>query len=384
MSSKSRIALFIVVVVAAIGLTLLVTIGRRNRFPNKIRMGSVLFLTGDAKSYGEQFRDGAQLAVNELNSSGQGPVEIIYYDSEGNKDLAVEKLQALRERDKINFIAEIMGSGVALNTLPYITQNKMLTLSGVNTSADFTAKPSPYFFRIIPSDGVAAIQVAKWAIDSGYKKGAIVYSTDTWGTGLKGVLEKAYSDLGGELVGVKDSEQKQSIFQPTVSELRTRAPDVVFLVMYPREAALLLKESKKQGFKTHFMGTDNFTGSELAQIGGEAVDGVMFVIPSSTDATSTVSKRFRELYNKAYGAGKEPPLFTIMGFDCVQLMAKTIKESNGDVEKARAILAATKYDGASGPIAFDNNHDVVVKDYARKVYVYDGTSQLAKAADFKK
>jgi branched-chain amino acid transport system substrate-binding protein len=382
MSSKGRTALFVVILLGAIGLVLALTLGKRSTSGPAVRMGAVLFLTGDAKSYGEQFRDGAQLAVNEINGSPDGPVEVIYYDSEGNKDLGLEKLKTLKERDKVRFVAEIMGSGVGLNAIPYITENRMLTLSGVNTSPDFSAHTSPYFFRIIPSDGVAAEQLARWALESGYKKGAMVYATDTWGTGLKGVLEQAYTRAGGQLVALKDSEQKQTVFQPIVSELKAAAPDVVFLVMYPREAGLLLKEAKKQGFKSRFMGTDNFTGSELAQVGGDAVDGVMFVLPSANTGGSEPSRRFQQLYKTAYGTAKEPPLFSVMGYDCVRLMAKVIKESGGDVEKAKQLLAATRYEGASGPIAFNEWHDVVIKDYARKVYAYDVAAKSARATDF--
>lgn len=382
MSSRGRTASFIVILIGAAGLVLYLTLGGRAPSSAPIRMGSVLFLTGDAKSYGEQFRDGAQLAVDEINGSQGGPVEIIYYDSEANKDLGLEKLKALKERDKIDFVTEIMGTGVATNALPYITQNKMLTLSGVNTGPEFSTKGGPYFFRIIPSDGVAAEQLARWALDSGYKRGAIVYCTDTWGTGLKGVLEKAYTAAGGQLVAVKDSELKQTVFQPVVSELKGGTPDVVFMVMYPREAALLLKEAKKQSFKPRFMGTDNLTGSEFAQIGGDAIDGVMFLQPSGNSRNSEVWLRFSRLYQNTHGAGKEPPLFTIMGYDCVHLMAEVIRQSAGDVEKARERLAAIRYEGASGSIAFDGNHDVVVKDYAKKVYSYEQAARAARAMDF--
>jgi branched-chain amino acid transport system substrate-binding protein len=375
MTSKGKTVVFIGLILAAAAVILVITYGRRGAPGSQIRLGSVLILTGNYKSYGEQFRDGAKLAVDEINSSNKNsePVEIIFYDSAGNKDTAVEKLKTIRERDKTNFVVEVMGSESALEAIPYITQNKMLVISGVNTTPDLTSKAGQYFFRIIPSDGVASEQLARWAIDSGYKRGAIVYSTDTWGTGLKGVLEKTYQ-----------SEQKQTIFQPIVSELKQKAPDVVFLVMYPTEAGLLLKEAKKQGLRTHFMGTDNFTGAELAQASGDAVDGVMFVQPSSGQNQSPIAQRFRELYQKTYGMGKDPSLFSLMGYDCVHLMVKAIREAGGDVERARQALASVNYEGASGRIAFDQNHDVVVKDYARKIYSYDGATKLAKAVDFAK
>lgn len=384
MSSKRRAVIFAGVLVTAIGLILAITLYRKDNPSSTIKLGSVLILTGEYKSYGEQFRDGAQLAVDEINQSerNQSPVQIIFYDSEGNKDLAEEKLKTLKERDNVHFVTEVMGTDQALNSIDYITKNKMLLVSGVNTGPELTTQGGPYFFRIIPSDGVASQQLARWAIDSGYRKGAIIHATDKWGTGLKQVLEKTYKDFGGELVLVKDSQAGQSIFQPIVTELKGKSPDVVFLVMYPREAGLLLKEARKQAFKTHFMGTDNFTGSELVQVGGDAVDQVMFVVPGAGQNRAESYQKFIDSYKRAYGSEKEPPLFTIMGYDCVQLMVQAIKASNGDVDKAREYLSTVKYEGISGPIAFDNNHDVIVKDYARKIYIADGSKQIAKSADY--
>lgn len=387
MPLNKKNVLFVVLLVLIVGLVLTITSVKRETPTSHISLGSVLILSGDFKSYGEQFRDGAQLAVDEINEKSQSDetaVEVTFYDSEANKALAVEKLKALKERDKINFVIEIMGSGIALHTVPYITQNRMLVFSGVNTSPDLTLQGGPYFYRIIPSDGVASQQIARWALDLGNSKGAIVYATDSWGTGLKTVLEKTYEQLGGEFVSIRDSELKQNIFQPIVSALKATSPDVVFLILYPREAALFLKEAKKQGFKTNFMGTDNFTGSELVEVGGDAVEGARFVIPGTEEKLSGAKRRFLELYHRDYGPEKEPALFTIMGYDCVHLAVRVIRESNGKVEKAREILSAIRFEGVSGPIAFDENNDVKVQNYTKKIYVYDKVNNTCKAVDVAK
>lgn len=382
---KGKSMLFWGILVIVIALILIVTLVQKRTSDSQVRIGSVPILTGEYKSYGEQFRDGALLAIKEINASDQGKkAELIVYDSEGNKDLALEKLKALKERDKIKFIADIMGSGIALNAMPYVNQNKMLVISGVNTGPEFTANGGPYFFRIIPSDGVASQQLAKWALELGYKNAAIVHATDVWGTGLETVLEKTYTDLGGKLVLIKDSDQKQTIFKPIVSELIEKNPDVIFLILYPREAGLFLKEAQKQGLKSRFMGTDNFTGSELAQMGGDAVTGVMFVLPSTEKDKSEKYTRFLSLYQKTYNTTKEPTLFNLMAYDCVQLLAKVIKDSKGDVEKAREILTTINYDGITGKISFDKNHDVVVKDYARKIFTYNKERKLYEPVDFSK
>jgi len=348
-----------------------------------VRLGSILWLTGEYRSYGEQFQEGANLAMSEIDKNNDHELEIKFYDSEANKDKALEKLKILKEVDKIDFVVEIMGSGLALNAIPYVTESKMLVISGVNTSPYFTLQHPKYFFRIIPSDGVAAQQLVNWAMDLSAQKAALIYATDVWGIGLKDVVEKAYTQRGGRFVYLKDVEVNQTIYQPIVSSLKRANADVTFLIMYPKDAALLLKEAGRQNVRTRFMGTDNFTGSEVIEVGGEGVDSVLFVIPSSADTNNPKYRHFLELYNAKYGINKKPELFTMTAYDCVHLMYNAYKASDGDVEKARIYLANLDTDGATGHIKFDENNDIVVRNYARKMYLYDRKKRTATAIDFR-
>jgi len=350
---------------------------------SKIRIGSVLILSGEYKSYGEYFQQGALLAAEEMNSSQKQQIELTILDSEGSKEKALEKLKALKEQKNIHFVADVMGTAMMRHVIPFINENKILVLSGVNTGPELSGEGGSFFFRIIPSDGIASQQLSKWAIESGFKKGAILYATDDWGQGLRKALDKSYRDLGGEIIDSRDVEVNQTIFQPIVSLYKETKPNVVFLVLYPKTAALFLREVKKQGLQTQIMGTDNFTASELPDIARDAVDGVNFIIPQPAGEPTPQQKNFLELYNLKYGIGKKPHIFTTMAYDCVKLLAKIYQETQGDPERAAKTLEMIQYEGASGHIAFDKNHDVVVKDFSRKVYKYDKVSKKASILDAK-
>jgi len=373
MTSNQKTKVFIGILSVIILLTLIITFIGRAPSEN-IRLGAVLFLSGEFKSYGEQFRDGARIAVDEINRNAESDddrVELIIYDSQANIQVARERLQTLRERDKIDYIVEIMGSGIAINTIDYITDNNMLVLSGVNTSPDFTYEGGENFFRIIPSDGVASQQLAEWSSEMGWNRTAIVYSTDVWGTGLKNVLETTLKELGSDILLVKDTEMGQSIFQPVVSDLRRVDPDVVFILLYPREAGLFMREARRQNFKTNFMGTDNLTGDEFRNVGGDAVEGVKFVIPAAERSDSPKYQHFLKMFREKYGDDRDPALFSITGYDCIHLMVETYKSANGDVDKGREYLKNVRFEGASSIIEFDQYHDVIVADYARNIFDRD-------------
>lgn len=348
---------------------------------NAIRIGSVLVLTGDYKSLGEQIRDGQLLAVDELNgdSNRRRRVEIVFQDSQGDKDLALEKIKALHA-DGIRFIGEIFGSGPALNCLPFISSNGMLFISGVDTGPDLTKTPNRNFFRIIPSDTVAARQLATWSLDRGERTAAVVYLNDTWGSALKDELERSFARSGGTVVATQEVGQGQDVFQPVVAALAAKTPQVVFLFIHPREAALLLVEARKRGLQARFAGTDNLTGTELADLGGAAVKSVGYVVPGAPDLTPRHQNLITR-YQAKFGAGKEPPLFTVMGYDALHALVRAIDEAGGDVDGAIAALERMKYDGASGPISFDASHDIVVQGYQRMVYQQAAGRLQAIASD---
>lgn len=380
---KSKTTIFVSFIILAVILLIMLTINT-SKSDSTIKVGSVLILTGDFKSYGEQFLQGMKLAQNEIAKSSNDSLKILVYDSEGKKEKALEKLKFLYERDSIKYICDVMGTGLAKYCMDYINNNNLLVLSGVNTGAFFTINHSPNFFRIIPSDGIASQQLAKWAIELNLNKASIIYSDDEWGEGLASVLSDSYTEQGGEIVSQNKIIQQQTMFQALVTKLKEESPQVVFLVTYPREAGLFLKEAHKQNFHSIFMGTDNFTGSELPSIASSSIDSVMFVIPSASKDTSMVFKEFIKLFKNEYGSDKSPSLFNIMGYDCLKLMYDVYKKTSGNVDESRKILANINSEGVSGNISFDSNHDINVSEYARKIYVYNKKLSKAEIKDFNK
>jgi branched-chain amino acid transport system substrate-binding protein len=364
---KNKKLLYVVMGVLLIGLVLAAVV-RRKGDEKSLRVGSVLVLSGDYKSLGEQVRDGQTLAMEELNANPdrKQKLEIVFLDSQGEKATALEKVKQL-QRDGIKFIAEVFGSPSASHTMPYIKQQGMLFISGVDTGASLTREGGENFFRIIPSDRLACQQLSAKAIDMGFKRAAVVYINDEWGNGLKTEFEPEYKRLGGEIVSTMETGKGQDIFQPVIASLKSQNPQVVLLFIYPREAALLVKEARRQQMDISFMGTDNLTGSELTEVGGDAVQGVMYVVPKAANESER-SAHFKQLYTQKFGSGKEPPVFTALGYDAVHLMAKAVEDSAGDVGKARQVLENIKYVGATGPITFSPDHELNVFTYQLKVY----------------
>lgn len=336
----------------------------------KATIGSILILSGDFQSYGEQFRDGVALAEQVVEADGEGPeIDVLIFDSQGLKRRAIELVETLNERYHVSYIADIMGTGLALEAAPTFNERQMLVLSGVNTGPELTSKGGSYFFRLIPSDGVASVQLAEWATELGYKEAAVVHDTDEWAMGLMAELKRAFGNKGGRVISEVECPKGFELFGPLVSRVKAGSPEVVFLLLYPREAGLFLKEGARQGLGSAFMGTDNFTGQEVVEHAGDAAEGVLFVLPGEgPKETNEVYDRFRQEFRQKYGEEREPELFSITGYDVLMILADLQERFGTDTTAAAEFLSGATYRGASGEVQFDENGDLKVGQYRRMIF----------------
>jgi branched-chain amino acid transport system substrate-binding protein len=360
-SGRTRNTILGVVATLLVLIVVYVTVVPRKDRSGKVRVASLLILTGEYQSYGEQFRDGASLAARQHSN-----IELVFYDTQGEKQKAVELVKTLHDRDGIMYLADIMGTAMARESSEAFNERKMLVVSGVNTGPDLARRGGGFFFRIIPSDAVAAQQVVQWALEMNLRRAAVVYDTDEWGSGLRAEIEAKFPAGGGTLLGTVDCSKGFQLFSPLVARIKALNPEVVFLVVYPREAGLFLKEAARQGLSATFMGTDNFTGDELKQNAGAALQGALFVVPGE-ETRSKEYEAFAGLFHKSYG--KEPALFSLMGYDVVNIVADVAARFKLDTAAAARYLRSATYRGASGTITFTEGGDRrVQQNYRRMVY----------------
>ena len=189
-------------------------------------------------------------------------------------------------------------------------------------------------------------------------------------------MTKEFHQAGGEIVSSIETVKNQDVFQPVVARLTTAAPDVTFLFLYARDAGICIKEAARQGIQTAFVGTDNFTGSELPEAAGSAIEGVMYAVPKSGAPTAKAAV-LRSMYQRKFGAGKEPSLFTVQGYDVIHVLAKAIDATNADVDASIAYLEKLKHDGAGGAIAFNAEHELANTSYQLLVFRRTPTGVVA-------
>lgn len=339
----------------------------------EVAIGTILPLSGDMRSLGEQIRDGHQIAIEELNArpNAKYRYRLVAKDSKADKTLSEEKIKELK-KEGVSFLAELFGTGPTLHCMKALEENKLILVSGITTGAQLSAKGGAHFFRIIPSDRVGVEQLVRWALELELKRAAVIYLKDAWGTGLREAFAEEFAAHQGTVALEIGTVEKQQSFTKVAAEIKKANPDVVMLFIDPTEAGLVLTECSRLGLSTRFMGVDTLIGSEIRITGGVAIEGVMYVVPypRASSKGEQLGKLFAAYRRRLGYAPSDPPLYSVMGYDTVHVLARAIEAAGPEVEPVTRALEALKYDGASGRIEFAKNHDLkVVRPHVRYKYV---------------
>jgi branched-chain amino acid transport system substrate-binding protein len=348
-----------IAIVVILAVVLIVTQIRRGE--KEIKIGAILPLTGDAAIWGQNDKEGMDLAVEEINAAGgiKGiKVRIIYEDSEALPQKAVAAFQKLVNIEKVSVIIGDIASSPTFAIAPLAQQHKVVLLSP-GATAPKLSEAGPYFFRIWNSDAEEGEKMADFSYHKlKLRKIAILYINNDYGSGLKDVFSVEFEKRGGKIVAVERFQQNDIDFKTQLYKIKAVNPEAIYLVGYPKEIPLILKQAKEIGLKKQILGSVAFEDPGIVELAKDAAEGVIYPYPIDPDPNEPSVKHFIESFRKKYN--KEPGIGANAGYDAVKMIVKAIELSCGfsgeDIRKGLNMIK--DYHGASGVMTFDENGDV--------------------------
>lgn len=307
--------------------------------------------------YGGSNRKGIDLAVEEINRSGGiggRQLQLLARDDEANG----EKATAIAR--------EFVGNPAVVAVVGHVNSGTMVSAARVydgHLPAVATTASSPelsgissWTFRVIPSDSVNAIEIAKFANRMGRRRVAILYENDSYGRGLAASFQRNFA---GETVTIDPIASGNSDLEPYITYFQRTRPDLVFVAGTDASGVALLREARKQGFKADFMGADGWT----PLVSEPAAEGAWVGAPFSPFDSREEAQKFVRAYRAKYG--ELPDGNAALAYDATRLIAKAIAERGADRAAIRDYLASltesTAFKGATGAIHFGPNGDPVGK-----------------------
>ncbi|MGJ7919343.1 ABC transporter substrate-binding protein [Neobacillus sp. LXY-4] len=348
-----------------------------------IKIGANLELSGGVASYGQSIEEGLELALEEINKDGINgkKLKLVKVDNKSEAAEATSGAIKLASQDKV---VAIIGAATSTNTLAQVQvaqDNKipLITPTGTNPAVTYDkGKLNDYVFRtcfIDPFQGTVAANFATKELN--VKTAAVLIdSSSDYAKGLADAFKESYEKNGGKIVAEEAYVAKDTDFRATLTRIKAKNPEFVFLPGYYEEVGLILKQARELGLDVPFMGGDGWDSPKLVEIGGKEATNNTYITNhySSGDPDEKIQdfvKAFEAKYN-----GKSPDAFNALGYDTAYFLADAIKRA-GDADPAKIQKALEETDGlalVSGTMTLDEKHNPV-KSAAILSYV-DGEQQF--------
>ncbi len=294
----------------------------------KFKIGGIGPVTGGAAVYGEAVKNGAELAVKEINEAGgiDGvEIDFNYQDDEHDPEKAVNAYNTLKDWGMQALLGTVTSAPcVAVSEVSQADNMFMLTPSG--TAVECVQYDNA--FRVCFSDPMQGLESAKYIGENGLaEKVAVIYdSSDVYSTGIYEAFAKEAENQDFEIVAAEAfTAEAKTDFSVQLQKAKDGGADLVFLPFYYTEASLVLKQAAGMNFTPIFFGCDGMDG--ILAVEGfdvELANNLMFMSPFTPTSEDEAIQKFVKDYDAAYGG--TPNQFAADAYDGIYAIKAAIEE----------------------------------------------------------
>lgn len=297
-----------------------------------IRLANVAELSGAGATVGNNWKNGIDLAVGEINARGGvlgHKVEVSHADSQSNPGVARAQVQKALDGNPYVLLGPGYSGSIKV-TQPLAKKAGIAEIHG-GEAADLTQAGNEYTFRTSFGGQSSMPKVAKYiAEDLKAKTVAIVWVNNDFGKGGRDVISKDFAARGIRIVADLSTESGQADFAADVGKVKGANPDAVFIYVNEDESARILKEMRRQDVKAPLVGETTLTGQKVIDLAGADANGARGHVGLTTDAPVPAIQEFRERFRAKYNY--VPDHNGIKGYLSVHIV-KAVTEKMGKVDQ---------------------------------------------------
>ena len=228
-------------------------------------------------------------------------VELKEVDNKSDKTEAVSAAQTLAA-EGVSVVLGSYGSGVSIAAGEIFAEAKIPAIGCSCTNPQVT-EGNDWYFRVCFLDPFQGTVMATYALDEGYTKAAVITQLgDDYSSGLGSFFEKAFNELGGQVVASEQYQTNQTDFKAILTNIKAQDPDVIFAPTSIATAPLVIKQARELGIDAVIMAGDTWQNATIIENAGEYAEGVVcstFFDEGDTSSTVTTDfvKGFKEFLN---------------------------------------------------------------------------------------
>jgi branched-chain amino acid transport system substrate-binding protein len=319
-------------------------------------------LSGGQAALGEGIKLGAQLAIDKFKGNLEKAgfkVELVPFDDQAKPDVGVANARNIIADKDILVVIGHLNSGVAIPSSEVYKEANLAMVSPANTNEKITDRGYPNVNRVCGRDDVQGPVGAEFAATTlKVKTVYIVHDKTTYGQGVAEAFKADIEKKGVKVIGFDGTEEKSN-FDPIVTPIKAKNPDLIYFGGIYDQGAPFFKQAREKGVKSKFLGPDGLDSSDLVKIAGKAVVG-MYYTTAAAPASSPQAKQFAEEFKKKFGKNPEPYAAESYVSAAIALKALESVAAGGKAPAREAVSAAirkVKYTGMTGTIEFDDKGD---------------------------
>ena len=365
---------------AVLGLTMMLVLGLLSRADAQagsaagkkpLKVGAVFILTGGNSGYGIAQRAGVELALAEINKSGGirgAPLDVIFEDSQGKKDDAINAVRKLIDKDEVVAIIGPTLSGEMFGAGPIAEQSGVPILGVSTTAKGITDIGTHVFCNSLPEAGVLPYTVKRAVQTFGLKTVGIMWAAnDDFSKSGYDTFKDELAKHQVQVVAEASFSTKDTEFGPQITKIMAATPDALVISSLYQEAALVMVQARKAGYKGPFIGGNGFNSPALIDVAKDAAEGAIVGSPWYGGRSAPQVIKFVADYTAK--GGKPPDQFAAQAYDGMMLIAEALKKA-GSPNRAqiRDALASIKgYEGVTGTFSFDANRNPDMQPYVLQI-----------------
>jgi branched-chain amino acid transport system substrate-binding protein len=322
--------------------------------------------TGGSAPMGASMRDGAKLAISEINAAGgvqvgsaKMKIEVIERDDEAKNERGALIAQELAAMPDLSGVIGSVNTGVVMAGDRHLQEKgctKIITpAAGSASMTQWVGKADDLsIFRFAAHDGIQASMVVEEAIRQKLTKVAILHDATNYGVSGRDDLQREIKKQGDKLQVVATEKFNIGDKDMTAQLLRAKSGGAQAILIWAigPELAAVANGMAKMGLTAPLIGGWTLSMSNFIDNAGKNGNGALMPQTFIEDPITPKAKAFIEAYHKTYNVKRIPSAVSAaQGYDAVYIFAAAVKQAgSGDTHKIKAALEDLK-DPVPGVIA---------------------------------
>lgn len=353
--------------------------GTTGETQNKVaKIGVIAPLSGDLSALGLGIQNSVDLAIRQANESNAIPgwtLEMAAEDDQASPDVGKNAATKLAGDDEVVGVVGTLNSSVAQSVQPVLAAANIAQVSPANTNPTLTKGPDldnpqrtyPNYFRTCTTDAVQGPFAARYLVDNGIDKVATIHDKKAYGQGLVTAFAAAFKEAGGEIVASETINPEDKDFSAVINKVKSADPQAVYYGGEYPQAGPLSQQMKAAGLDVPLMGGDGIFDPAYIELAGKSSDGDLATSVGAPTESLPSAKEFVDAY-QAGGFSEPYAAYGPYAYDAANAIINGLKVSLKDAADAKSARESTaqaigevSFDGATGPVAFDEFGDTTTK-----------------------